>query len=83
MASRRRASAGGGKAAWAEMRDFLIERHNRLVAEAFLVHVMSKVTGLIDLGDQDGQLVTTENFVAAVRAGERDFTAKKLAAWMP
>lgn len=35
------------------------------------------MTGLIDLGDQDGQLVTTENFVAAVRAGERDFTAKE------
>jgi hypothetical protein len=59
------------------MRDFLIDRYNRLVAEAFLVHVMSKVTGLIDLMEQDGQLVTTEDFVAAVRAGERDFTLKE------
>jgi hypothetical protein len=59
------------------MRDFLIDRHNRLVAEAFLVHVMSKVTGLIDLGDQDGQLVTTENFVAAVRGGKRDITEEE------
>jgi hypothetical protein len=52
------------------MREISIDRHDRPQAEAFLAEVMDRVPGLVD-ADDDGRLVPTAEFAAAVRAGKR------------
>jgi hypothetical protein len=52
------------------MREVVIDRHNRLQANAFLADVMDRVPGLVD-ADDDGRVVPMVTFAAAIRAGER------------
>jgi hypothetical protein len=53
-----------------DAREVVIDRHNRVPAEAFLADVLDCVRGLVD-ADDNGQLMSTATFVAAVRAGRR------------
>jgi hypothetical protein len=52
------------------VREIVIDRHNRPVAEAFLADVLALVPGLVD-ADDDGRLVEAASFAEAVRTGQR------------
>jgi hypothetical protein len=52
------------------VREIVIDRHNRPLAEAFLVDVLALVPGLVD-ADDDGGVVESASFAEAVKSGRR------------
>jgi hypothetical protein len=52
------------------VREIVIDRNNRPVAEAFLADVLALVPGLVD-ADDDGRVVEPVSFAEAVKTGQR------------
>lgn len=53
-----------------DLGEVIVDRHNRVAAEAFLAEVIASIPGLID-PDDDGQLVSVDAYVSAVRGARR------------
>jgi hypothetical protein len=52
------------------VREIVIDRHNRPIAEAFLADVLAQIPGLVD-ADDNGRLIEAATFAEAVRTGQR------------